>query len=58
MKTLRDKKDNEDLRMFAASQDLLDALKMANKVMKDYNIDEIMAGEFEIFTDAVAKAEG
>ena len=58
MKTLRDKKDNEDLRMFAASQDLLDALKMAIKVMKDYNIDEIMAGEFEIFTDAVAKAEG
>mgnify|MGYP001580443272 FL=1 len=33
MKTLRDKKDNEDLRMFAASQDLLDALKMAIKVM-------------------------
>jgi len=39
-------------------EELLEALKIAVKALKDHDIDESMAGEFEILTDAVEKAEG
>ena len=41
-----------------AHDDLLEALTMACKVLIDNNLDESMAGEFEILTDALAKAKG
>ena len=37
---------------------LYEALKMAVRVLQDNDIDTAMAGEFEILTDALAKAEG
>lgn len=37
--------------------ELLDALKMAVRVIQDCGADEAMAGEFEILTDAIARAE-
>lgn len=37
--------------------ELLDALKMAVHVIQDCVADEAMAGEFEILTDAIARAE-
>jgi hypothetical protein len=40
-----------------AHDDLLAALITAVRVMQDNNIDESMAGEFEQFTDAIAKAQ-
>ena len=43
--------------LISSAPDLLEALKVAVGVMKDHNIDESMSGEFEIFTDAIAKAE-
>jgi hypothetical protein len=42
----------------ASAHDLLAALKKAVDVMQDYDIDEHLSGEFEVFTDAIAKAEG
>lgn len=45
-------------RLIAAAPELLAALKVAVKVMQDNDLDESMAGEFEIFTDAINKAEG
>jgi len=45
-------------RLFSAAPSLLDALKLAVKVMQDNGIDESMAGEFEVFTDAMSKAQG
>ena len=50
--------DAANAALIAAAPDLLGALKVAVEVMKDHNIDEAMAGEFEVFTDAIAKAEG
>ena len=44
--------------LITASPELLKALQTAVHVMQDNNIDEAMAGEFEIFTDAIAKATG
>lgn len=44
--------------LIAAAPDLLVALKMAVSALEDNDIDESMAGEFEILTDAIAKAEG
>lgn len=38
--------------------ELLEALERAVRVMQDQNIDESLAGEFEQFTDAIAKAKG
>lgn len=48
----------DDARLMARSQDLLAALEVAVQVMRDHNIDESMAGEFEIFTDVIAAAKG
>ncbi len=45
-------------RIMAAAPELLAALKLAVRVMQDNGIDESMAGEFDVFTDAIAKAEG
>jgi hypothetical protein len=45
-------------RLIAAAPDLLAALETAVRVMQDQNLDEALAGEFEIFTDAIAKAKG
>jgi hypothetical protein len=45
-------------RLVSAAPELLAALKVAIQVMQDNYIDESMAGEFELFTDAVNKAEG
>lgn len=41
-----------------AAPDLLAALKFAANVMQHHEIDEWLAGEFAIITDAIAKAEG
>ena len=38
--------------------ELLEALKMAVGALRENDIDESMAGEFEILTDAITKAEG
>ena len=43
-------------RLIAAAPDLLAALEMAVACLKDHNLDELMAGEFEILEDAIAKA--
>ena len=45
-------------RIVAAAPDLLKALKMAIHALQVHGIDETMAGEFEILTNAVAKVEG
>jgi len=45
-------------RLIAAAAELLAALRMAVRVKQDNNLDEALAGEFDIFTDAIAKAEG
>ena len=45
-------------RLIAAAPELYEALSMAIEAMRDHNIDESMAGEFEILTDALAKVEG
>lgn len=44
--------------LIAAAPELLEALKMAVAVMQNNNIDESMAGKFEVFTDAINKAKG
>ena len=43
-------------RLIAAAPDLLEALEMAIRALQDHDIDESMAGEFEILTDAFARA--
>jgi hypothetical protein len=45
-------------RLIAAAPEMLAALRTAVRVMQDNNLDEALAGEFDIFTDAIAKAEG
>ncbi len=50
--------DNAVIPLIAAAPDLLSALLLAVRVMQDNGIDESMAGEFDVFTDAIAKAEG
>lgn len=49
---------DDDARLIAAAPDLLDALKLARRALEDNDIDEMMAGEFEIITDAIVKATG
>jgi len=44
--------------LLVAAPDLLAALTTAIEVMKDHYVDEAIAAEFEVFTDAVAKAHG
>ena len=39
-------------------RELLDALKLAVRAMRDADHDEAMAGEFEILADAIDRAEG
>lgn len=46
------------LPMLLAAPDLFVALQKAVQVMQDHDIDEAMAGEFTMFTDALQKAEG
>jgi hypothetical protein len=41
-----------------AEAELLEALEMAKRALEDHDIDEIMSGEFEVITDAIAKARG
>lgn len=55
---LNDDQWQEMVNIVAAAPELLAALKMAAEYLKAANIDEAMAGEFEIITDAIAKAEG
>jgi len=50
--------DEENARLIKCAPKLLNTLKIAVEVMKDNNIDESMAGEFEIFTDVIKEAEG
>jgi hypothetical protein len=50
--------DRANAKLIAAAPDLLAALRYAVTVMQDYDIDEHLSGEFEVFTDAIAKAEG
>jgi hypothetical protein len=38
--------------------ELLEALEMAVSVLRDVDADTMMAGEFEILTDAIASAKG
>lgn len=60
-KTLGSNADSEqaaNFRLLECAPDLLAALKLAVRVLKDNDIDEAMAGEFELLTDAIAKAEG
>lgn len=45
-------------RLIASAPDLYEALKMAIRALENNDIDEMMAGEFEILTDAIDKAEG
>lgn len=40
-----------------AASKLLAALHIAVRALRDNDIDEAMAGEFEILTDAIAQAE-
>ena len=42
--------------LIAAAPELLKALEMAVRFMQDEDLDEALSGEFEIFTDAIAKA--
>jgi hypothetical protein len=53
-----DRQDEGNAALLLAAPELLAALKKAVMVMQDYDIDEHLAGEFEVFTDAIAKAEG
>lgn len=45
-------------RLDSVNADLLAALEMAVAALRDNDIDESMAGEFEILTDAIARAKG
>jgi hypothetical protein len=49
---------NEIATLTEQRNELLAALKKAVDVMQDYCIDEHLSGEFEVFTDAINKAEG
>ena len=53
-----DSVDDKHWLAMRAAPELLSALKLAVQVMQDKDIDEALAGEFEVFTDAIAKAEG
>lgn len=44
-------------KLIAAAPSLLSALKIAKRALEDNGIDELMAGEFEIITDAIEQAE-
>lgn len=44
--------------LIAAAPDLLLALEMAVRALRQHDIDEEMAGEFEVLTDAISKANG
>ena len=46
------------IRAVSCHDDLLAACELAARVLQDHDIDESMSGEFEIITDAIAKARG
>ena len=53
--------DSEQLanaRLMAAAPALLAALRVAIRVIEENDLDEAMAGEFEVLADAIAKCEG
>lgn len=41
----------------SVNKELLDALRIAVRALEDNDIDESMSGEFELLTEAIAKAE-
>ena len=43
-------------RLIAAAPELLDALQLAARVLRDRDLDEYLAGEYQIIEDAIAKA--
>jgi hypothetical protein len=49
--------DKADAPLIAAAPALLEALEIAVEVLRDHNLDELMAGEFEILTDAINQAK-
>jgi len=49
--------DNAVMPLLAAAPELLAALKLAAAVIRDNGLDESMAGEFEIITDAIERVD-
>ena len=47
---------DQEYAQLEAAPELLAALKIAMRALQDHNIDELMSGEYEILTDAIARA--